>query len=141
MYCHAAIGPPRDHTGGVVAARTIAATLDHQFPQVLPGEVGEVAAPIGALKEEARELVPRAAAVDTILQRQPESGSLTPPADESAMKGLARHGYPFAGLLRTLQPEDRSIDGLVRELEGRPRPSLRSLFGGNKKRAGGRPQR
>jgi len=88
------------------------------------------------LEEESREVLRRAAAVDTILQRQQEFGALPPPSGQNAVQSLARHGYPFAGLLRILLPEDRSVDGLVRELEGRSLPSLRSLFEAHKKRAG-----
>lgn len=88
------------------------------------------------LEEEAREVLQRAAAVDTILQRQQELGSVPALGGRNAVKSLARHGYPFAGLLRILPADERPIHGLVRELEGQSLPALRSLFEAQRKRAG-----
>lgn len=70
-----------------------------------------------------------------MLQRQ-EPGSLPIFDSQNAVRSLARYGYPFAGLLRILPPEDRPIEGLVREHEGRSLPSLTELFGARRKRAG-----
>jgi ERCC4-related helicase len=130
--CQAGIrGSGADQFEGAVAG-----VGERRLAQVGEGLRRRRAADRRTLEEESREVLRRAAAVDTILQRQQEFGSVPVPAGQHAVKSLARHGYPFAGLLRILQPKDRSIDGLVREHEGRTLPSLRSLFEADRKRAG-----
>lgn len=116
--------------------RTVAGAVEERLGQVREGLSRRQAADRRTLEEESRQVLRRAAAVETILQRQQEFGSFPTPDARNAVQSLARHGYPFAGLLRILLPEDRSIDDLVRELEGRSLPSLRSLFEADKKRAG-----
>jgi ERCC4-related helicase len=119
-----------------------------QFEQTVAEALGKRLAQIGealkrrqvakrrTLEEESREVLRQAAAVDQILRRQQELGSVPPPDGQNALQSLARHGYPFAGLLRILPLDHQPIDDLVSKLEGRSLPSLRSCLESHKERAG-----
>ncbi len=119
--------------------RAVSAVAQQRLAQVAGGLAQRQTAERRKLREEAREVLRQAAALDTILRRQQELGVVPPPGGQNALQSLARHGYPFAGLLRVLAAEDRLMDAIdtkVRELEGRSASSLRAQFAHCRERAG-----